>query len=115
MKNKMKRVVSGAILTFSLVVFLVLFNFTTRVSEAAKIIDVCKKACEAEVAKGIDLESGPCLLNPIPTYDDWVCDVSHWPREPVDALEGNQCSEYGKGASHFVEIMPNCTFIRTSP
>ncbi len=43
----------------------------------------------------------------------WVCDVAHSPREDVDNLPENQCREFGEGkANHFVEVNPNCEFIK---
>lgn len=52
--------------------------------------------------EGADLTKGPCLgiLGP-----DWVADVAHDPRQPVDDDPENQCAEYRTGeAKHFVEL-----------
>lgn len=76
------------------------------------VVDECIRICKENLAAGKDLANGPCLANPIPSNPDWVCDVAHWPREEVDNLKENQCSAYGKVAKHFVEVTPNCTFIR---
>ena len=56
------------------------------------------------------LTNGPCLGVVAP---DWVCDVVHEPREPIDDLVANQCSDYNAGrAHHFVEVGTNCSLIR---
>lgn len=54
--------------------------------------------------EGVDLSSGPCLgmIGP-----DWVADIAHDPRQPVDEEPENQCAEYRSGeAVHFVELTP---------
>lgn len=60
--------------------------------------------------EGVDLASGPCLgvIGP-----DWVADVAHEPRQPVDDEPTNQCPEYRSGeATHFVELTSDGTVIR---
>jgi hypothetical protein len=76
------------------------------------IVGECIEACEA-VMGNASLEEGPCLLDPMEGSQDWVCDVAHDPREPEDDLPDNQCSSYLEGrARHFVEVRPDCSFIR---
>jgi len=79
------------------------------------VINACLKACDAARAvNASSLESGPCLLNPIPQYEDWVCDVANVPRSAVDNQPQNQCSAFLKGkAKHFVEVTPECLYIKT--
>ncbi|MFH8132534.1 MAG: hypothetical protein QW321_02935 [Candidatus Aenigmatarchaeota archaeon] len=77
-------------------------------TEAAK--EACIQACMEAKAQEMNLNDGPCLSNKI--IENWVCDVAHNPREPVDDIKENQCPEYGKTAFHFVEVDPNCNFIR---
>lgn len=78
--------------------------------------EICISRCKGELALGTDLSRGPCLLNPIPDAADWVCDVAHWPREDVDDLPENQCSAFLEGrATSFVEVTPECEFIRATP
>lgn len=81
---------------------------------------VCITACKNLIfekdgePKDIDISRGPCLLNPINEYPDWVCDVANSPRQDVDYDPENQCSSYNEGtATHFVEITPECELIRT--
>jgi hypothetical protein len=62
----------------------------------------------------MDLSDGPCLTDGgVEFYDDWVCDVAHSPREPVDNLPENQCQAFRNDeAHHFVEVSPQCEFIK---
>ncbi|MFA4930443.1 MAG: hypothetical protein WC570_01080 [Patescibacteria group bacterium] len=53
---------------------------------------------------GAEWVKGPCLgwLN-----DEWVVDISHSPRQPIDDDINNQCQQYYNGeAKHFIEISP---------
>ncbi|MBU0648128.1 hypothetical protein KJ855_03020 [Patescibacteria group bacterium] len=53
---------------------------------------------------------GPCLgwLN-----DEWVVDISHNPRQPVDDNLANQCDQYYSGeAKHFIELSPDNKIIK---
>ena len=70
----------------------------------------CIALCKEFKNNGTDLSNGPCLSNEI--IEDWVCDVAHWPRLDVDNDPRNQCPAFGKTARHFVEVDPNCNFIR---
>lgn len=74
--------------------------------------NACIKKCEIAQAFGQDLSAGPCLSNNI--YQDWVCDVAHSPRQPIDNIPQSQCPEYGKTAHHFVEVDTDCTLIKAS-
>ncbi len=60
--------------------------------------------------EGRDLSAGPCLglIGP-----DWVADIVHDPRQPVDDDPANQCAEYRSGeATRFVELTPDGTVLR---
>jgi hypothetical protein len=75
----------------------------------------CIEECRLEKSKETYLESGPCLsdVNPRWNVRDWVCDVAHSPRQDVDNDPKNQCIDYKIGeAHHFVEVDPDCGFIR---
>lgn len=89
---------------------------TTSVVSSSKdsetAINACMKKCGISQFLGKDLSPGPCLSNNI--YKDWVCDVVHSPRQAIDDLPENQCSEYGKTAHHFVEVDLNCNLVRAS-
>lgn len=86
----------------------------TQEQSPVDITDTCVQACKDALAQGRNLEQGPCLLDPATENKDWVCDVAHSPRQDVDNLPENQCSSYRSGvAAHFVEVAPDCRFIRT--
>lgn len=52
---------------------------------------------------GIDFSDGPCLTNDL--LPNWVVDLVHRPRQPIDDLAENQCQAYLEGrAKHFVEL-----------
>lgn len=60
--------------------------------------------------EGTDLSDGPCLGIIAP---DWVLDIAHNPRQPVDDKEENQCPQYRSGqAKHFIELDPEGKLIR---
>lgn len=60
--------------------------------------------------EGVDLSSGPCLGL---IGSDWVADVVHDPRQPVDDDPENQCAEYQMGkVKHFVELTPDGKVVR---
>jgi hypothetical protein len=54
---------------------------------------------------GMDLSRGPCIVEQLPGLQDWVADVAHEPRQPVDDQPANQCRRFREGeAHHFVEL-----------
>ena len=97
------------------VALLVAFGCATqeRAPEAAGAKNACISECRREILSGRNLSDGPCLLDTMPDYPGWVCDVAHSPRQAVDDLPANQCGSFAKGkASHFIEVTPDCIFIR---
>lgn len=73
----------------------------------------CVFLCQAALNEGRNLDNGPCLSSGTAwDIEDWVCDVAHDPRLSVDNRPENQCPEFGVSASHFVEVDPECGFIR---
>jgi hypothetical protein len=73
-------------------------------------VQKCVLHCSAAEKKGVDMSPGPCLGL---IENDWVCDVAHNPRQPIDDLPENQCADFREGrAHHFVEVTPECAFIR---
>ena len=80
--------------------------------EASSAMNACISECQRQLLSNRDLSSGPCLLDPIPDFPAWVCDVAHSPRETVDNLPSNQCASFGASANHFIEASPNCKLIR---
>ncbi len=78
-------------------------------------IDACMSSCIHTRDAGDKMESGPCLLDPIPVEPDWVCDIAHSPRMAADNLPENQCSFYRSGNStHFIELDNQCNLIRAA-
>jgi hypothetical protein len=72
----------------------------------------CQELCQNAIASSDqDLDKGPCLSNEV--IADWVCDVAHVPRQPVDDEAANQCSAFRTGqAHHFVEVDGNCNVLK---
>ena len=65
-----------------------------------------------EKDKGRDFSTGPCLSDAL--LPDWVVDIVHDPRLPIDDLPANQCPSYREGrALHFVEFDTEGKLIRT--
>jgi len=81
--------------------------------EIVKARTACTLLCKTALQQGKDLSSGPCLDNE-GLIEGWVCDVAHSPRTPEDDKPENQCPAFGKTASHFVEVDPDCEFIQTA-
>ncbi|RLJ07424.1 MAG: hypothetical protein DRP12_02245 [Candidatus Aenigmatarchaeota archaeon] len=81
-------------------------------SEQDRAVQLCVQACQLAKQNGTDLSNGPCLSNEI--IPGWVCDVAHSPRLPVDDQPENQSPAYGLTAKHFVEVDPECKFIRAA-
>lgn len=74
----------------------------------------CIELCHQAQREFMVLGMGPCLGNPIPNMAEWVCDVAHNPRQDVDNKIENQCSSFAQGlAKHFVEVDPDCNFIKS--
>ena len=77
----------------------------------------CIELCREALDSGADLSDGPCLSdnNEQWNIEDWVCDIAHSPRQAIDNEPANQCRAFREGrASHFVELAPDCAFIRSS-
>lgn len=74
------------------------------------VVQKCQLKCSMAAKGGMDMSPGPCLGV---VAQDWVCDVAHNPRQPVDDLPANQCQAYINGTvHHFVEVTPDCQPIR---
>lgn len=79
-------------------------------SDVDKAVDKCIQLCQNKRAAGEDLSHGPCLSDRL--IEDWVCDIAHNPRQEVDNVPSNQCPSFGTETHHFVELNPQCNFIR---
>jgi len=101
-----------ALLSILLIAFISLC--TQQPSNLTTILGICVDACKDALTVGRNLDSGPCLLDPIQQYPNWVCDIAHNPRIAEDNLAENQCQAYRNGtAQHYVEIDTSCNLIRT--
>jgi catechol 2,3-dioxygenase-like lactoylglutathione lyase family enzyme len=73
-------------------------------------IAAAKAAYAQAKRQGVEMANGPCLGT---VAEDWVADVAHDPRQPVDDEPANQCEAYKSGAAHhFVELDPDGNLIR---
>lgn len=74
----------------------------------------CQELCQNTLSNdGVDLSVGPCLSEGI--LPDWVCDIAHAPRQPIDNDPRNQCATYRGGETHhFVELDGNCNVIQVN-
>ncbi len=62
-------------------------------------------------ARGEDMSNGPCLTESL--MPNWVVDIIHNPRQPIDDLSQNQCQSFREGrAKHFVELDMDGNLIR---
>jgi hypothetical protein len=81
--------------------------------ERDRAIAAAQRAYEAAVARGEDLDAGPCIAEELPDLPGWVADVAHDPRTEIDDEADHQCRRYRAGeASHFVELTPDGELIR---
>jgi hypothetical protein len=82
-------------------------------SDREKAVDEAQVAFRQSQATGQDLSAGPCISESLPGLADWVADIAHDPRQPVDDQPANQCQRYRSGeAHHFVELAPDGQLIR---
>ncbi len=87
----------------------------TARSVAEKIVgdEAIKNAANVYAAQkraGVDFTNGPCLGIVAP---DWVADIAHNPRQPVDDMPQNQCADFRAGrARHYIELDPDGKLIK---
>ncbi len=108
----------GMIIVFvGAVLFMTLALYGIMAKNAAPAaIEQCRALCKFAKSEGLSISNGPCLSDVYGkewNVPDWVCDVAHVPRRPVDNLPENQCQPFREGqAHHFVEVDENCNIIR---
>jgi hypothetical protein len=94
-----------------IIITLVIFLSGCKVEIKDLAVEKCINECRVQLEKGADLGAGPCLSNEI--APDWVCDVAHSPREPIDSQPENQCPAFiEQKAHHFVEVDTSCNLIK---
>lgn len=80
-------------------------------AEIDTAINQAKHLYRQEKEKHRDFSNGPCLSDAL--LPNWVVDIAHSPRLPIDDLPQNQCPAYLEGkAQHFVELDPEGNLIR---
>jgi hypothetical protein len=85
----------------------------TSQSDQNRAVAAAMKAYQEARASGTNLADGPCIAEQLPGLPDWVADVAHDPRQPVDDVPANQCARFRKGqAHHFVELDTSGELIR---
>ena len=113
-RKGLKRIIKIRILSTILLVIILWSISSLTGCKKDNAIEKCIQLCQEAKTKGINLSRGPCLSD-IVTYEveDYVCDVAHSPREDIDNMRENQCKEFRNGLKHhFVEVSPECKFIR---
>lgn len=110
----MKRVVVlGAFLIFTAAAVVFFVKLAQKTAEKIVKDEALKNALNLYVARkqeGVDFANGPCLGGIGP---DWVLDIAHSPRQPVDNQPENQCADFRAGrAHHFVELDPDGKLIQ---
>jgi hypothetical protein len=82
-------------------------------ADRTQAVTAAKHAYAAAKREGEDLARGPCIAERLPGLSDWVADIAHDPRRPVDDVPRNQCARFRAGdAHHFVELTPAGQLIR---
>ncbi len=72
-------------------------------SEVDTAINQAKFLYQQKKLRGEDFSNGPCLSDAL--MPNWVVDIVHSPRLPVDDLPENQCPSFREGRTgHFVEL-----------
>src|SRR3954463_16082364 len=82
-------------------------------SDRDQAVDAAQAAYRQFIATGQPTGPGPCISESLSGLPDWVADVAHSPRLPLDDEPANQCQRFRSGqAHHFVELDENGTLIR---
>ncbi len=95
----------------ALAVLALLFTvYSSRKNTKDDYVAEAKTLFQQLQSQGVAMEDGPCLGR---IANDWVVDVAHNPRQPVDDKTENQCAEFRDGtARHFIELAPDGSFLR---
>jgi len=91
--------------------FLVFKNLGSKNQDTESLRKKAQNVFNEAKNKGVNFSDGPCLSNNL--APDWVLDISHNPRLPIDNLPQNQCAAFLSGqAHHFIELDTNGKFMR---
>src|SRR4051794_36554003 len=86
---------------------------SAKASDQDRAVGEAVKVYADAKASGVDLSAGPCIAEKLRGLPDWVADIAHDPRQPVDDEAANQCERFRAGeAHHFVELDPSGKLIR---
>ena len=115
----MKKLILAAILLMMVATIFVFSNSGVNsakqtVSETKKqeLITLAKKKFDSEKARGVKMDSGPCLG---PIAIGWVADIAHSPRTPEDDQPQNQCPDVRSGlVKNYIELDSQGNFIKTN-
>lgn len=84
---------------------------STPKSEIDTAVNQARYLYRQKKEMGDDFSNGSCLSNAL--MPNWVVDIAHSPRLPIDDLPENQCPAYLEGrAKHFVELDTDGNLIR---
>ncbi len=93
-----------------LLILLALVGWGVLLVQKPDILAKARLRYNQAVAQKKDLQNGPCLGK---IADDWVLDIAHLPRQPLDDRPENQCADFREGrAHHFVEMSPQGEVIK---
>jgi hypothetical protein len=85
---------------------------TSESAARERAIELCQQ--QKKNADPGEWDQGPCISNGEGGLTDWVVDLAHVPRRPVDDQPSNQCSAFAEGRiKKFVELDTKCKVIRT--
>ncbi len=86
-------------------------NKSVSRNEIETAVNQAKHIYRQEKEKGRDFSKGPCLSDAL--LPNWIVDIAHKPRLPLDDFPQNQCPGYLEGKTqHFVELDPKGNLIR---
>ena len=86
-------------------------TLTSSKNEIDIAINQAKHLYRQQKEQGKNFSNGPCLSDAL--LPNWVVDIAHNPRIPIDDFPQNQCPGFLEGrAQHFVELDPNGNLIR---
>lgn len=105
----------SALLTVMLIAILLpllpALTFSSAKDDRQEATERALEAYRQKKTTSDSLEQGPCLTETL--MPDWVADIAHNPRQPVDDQPENQCQSYLEGKTHhFVELDPQGNIIR---
>lgn len=98
--------IAGFVLIIALTGVLLMVKKSSTVPQenaSQKAVTLAKKIYDEKKLQNVDFKDGPCLSENL--MPDWVADIAHNPRQPVDDMPKNQCAAFREGiAHHFVEL-----------